>query len=355
MTSHSDPDDRDHAPSDAGRPLAAGKLPPELLQRLIEHYRTPPDSSVLVPPGIGHDAAAIAVGDQTLVVKSDPITFATESAASYLVAINANDVACLGAQPRWLTVVGLLPEGRATESDVEAMFAELQAACLPLGISVIGGHTEVTLGLERPILVGTLIGSVERDRLLQPGGAKVGDAILLTKAVGIEGTALLAREKGDELLPVLGPDRLYQAAKLLHRPGISVVRDAAAVQRVPGVHALHDPTEGGVAMGVRELALAAGVGAELLAEALPLLPETRLICEHFRIDPLGLLASGSLLVAIDPHHVDEAVAAARQEGIPIAQVGRILPPEDGLVLVPTRGARPQPLPRFDADEVTRVL
>lgn len=334
-------------------PLRVGKLPPELLQRLIEQYRTPSDPTVLVDAGVGHDAAAIAVGDEALVVKSDPITFATDRIARYLVAINANDVACLGGRPRWLTVVALLPDGRATEASVDSLFAELRDACEALGISLIGGHTEVTAGLQRPILVGTLIGTVERERLLVPGGARPGDALLMTKAVGIEGTALLAHEKAAELLPVLGEERLYQAAKLLHRPGISVVRDAEAVLRVSGVHALHDPTEGGIAMGVREIGMAAGVGAELLADALPILPETRTICDHFGLDPLGLLGSGSLLIAADREAAEAILASVRRDGIPIARVGSVLPPEDGFVLLDRHGARP--LPAFTADEVTKVL
>jgi len=345
--------DAEKSTGDQTQPLPAGKLPLGLLQRLIDQYRTPPDPTVIVQPAIGHDAAAIVVGDQTLVVKSDPITFATEGVAGYLVAINANDVACLGGRPRWLTVVALLPKGKATPASVEAMFAELQSACAPLGISVIGGHTEVTIGLDRPILVGTMIGTVDAGRLLKPGGARVGDAILMTKAVGIEGTALLAREKHDELLEIMSPEQLFQVIKLLRRPGISVVRDAEVVTQVPGVHALHDPTEGGVAMGVRELAQAAGRGAALLADALPILPETRMICDHFELDPLGLLGSGSLLVAADPLRADAIMTHARVAGIVIARVGEILPAEDGFVLIERSGSRP--LPPFEADEVTRVL
>ncbi len=338
---------------DMERPLAVGKLPPELLQRLIEQYRTPPDPDLLVEPAIGHDAAAVAFGDDVLVVKSDPITFVTDSAARYLVAINANDVACLGGRPRWLTVVALLPTGQTSSASVESLFADLRDTCLPLGISLIGGHTEVTLGLDRPILVGTLLGTATRERLVKPGGARVGDALLMTKAIGIEGTALLAREKAEELRPLLGDERLREAAKLLHRPGISIVRDAEAVLRAPGVHALHDPTEGGVAMGVREIAAAAGVGAELLADSLPMLPETRTICDHFGLDPLGLLGSGSLLVAADRYHVAAILAAAREDGIPIARIGQILPRDEGFVLIESGGTRA--LPRFEADEVTRVL
>ena len=166
------------AEGDAGLPV--GKLPAELLGRLLATYATS-DPTVIVGPGVGGDAAAIDLGSTTLVVKSDPITFATESAARYLVDVNANDLACLGATPRWMMVTALLPPG-TTEALVESHFRELRDACLQRGISLVGGHTEVTSGLDRSILVGVLIGEAEGGRLLRPGGARPGDRLLLTQS-----------------------------------------------------------------------------------------------------------------------------------------------------------------------------
>ncbi len=120
-------------------PLPLGKLPAPLLGRLVEAHRVT-DPSVLVGPGIGRDAAAIAVGGTVLVAKTDPITFATRSAAAYLVDVNANDLACLGATPRWLLVTALLPAG-TTAADVERQFAALAVACARRGVSLVGGHT----------------------------------------------------------------------------------------------------------------------------------------------------------------------------------------------------------------------
>lgn len=334
--------------------LAAGKLPADLLGRLIETYGTQPDPDVLVPPGVGRDAAAISLADTVLVVKSDPITFATANAARYLVAVNANDVACLGATPRWLTVVGLFPASGTTAGMVEATFADLREVCGEQGISLIGGHTEITPAVNHPVLIGTLLAETTRERLLEPGGAREGDHILLTKSVGLEGTALLAAEKHDELLPMLGAERLREARKLLYRPGISVLADAHAALAGAGVHALHDPTEGGVATGIWELAGISGHGAEIDAAALPILPETRAICGHFGLDPLGLLSSGALLIATAPDATEDVLARLRDARVVASKIGRVTGPGEPCVLVRHDGKRSR-LPRFVSDEVTRVL
>jgi hydrogenase maturation factor len=341
-------------PSQSDSPsLIAGKLPGALLERLVEAYRTLPDPDVIVTPGYGRDAAAINTGgDYPLIVKSDPITFATSAAARYLVAVNANDIACLGGIPRWLTVVLLLPVG-TSESEVESLFADLQHACDAMNISVIGGHTEITPSVNQPVIVGTMLGLAGPTGLLEPGRAKPGDDLMLTKFAAIEGTALLAREFTDQLTPVLGRDTVSRAAKLLQMPGISVVADAAAVLAVGGVTALHDPTEGGVATAVNELARGSDCGAEVLADAIPVLPETRAICDHFELNPLGLLSSGALLVAVAPGHRESIRTAATAAGVPITHIGRLTAPHDGVTMLTSSGR--VPLPVFDSDEVTRVL
>jgi hydrogenase maturation factor len=335
------------------RTLRSGKLPGPLLDRLIEAYRTRPDPAVTVATGYGRDAAAIQVpAGHEIVVKSDPITFASDAAARYLVAVNANDVACLGGIPRWIAVVLLLPEGTG-EPQVEQLFAELQIACDEAGIAVVGGHTEVTSAVTRPVFIGTLIGIAGPAGILSPGGASRGDVLLLTKWAGIEGTALLAREMTDELSEALGEEVVRRAAKLLRTPGISVVRDASAMLAAGGVTALHDPTEGGVATAIHELASASGCGAEVLEGSIPVLPETAAICRHLGIDPLGLLASGALLVAARPERVSELVRAAEEAKVHITRIGRLSDPEFGVKMV--GGSGETVIPRFDADEVTRVL
>ncbi|HEY7694208.1 MAG TPA: AIR synthase-related protein [Gaiellaceae bacterium] len=334
-----------------GAVLPLGKLPGELLGRLIAEYATR-DPTVVVGPGIGGDAAAIALDGTTLVVKSDPITFASESPAQYLVDVNANDLACLGATPRWMMVTALLPAG-STEDEVEAHFRELRDACVERGVSLVGGHTEITSAVTRPILVGVLIGEARRGALLRPGGGRPGDVLLLTKAIAIEGTALVARELRDRLGAAVDPEVVERAAGLLADPGISVVAEAMAVLDAGGVTALHDPTEGGLATGVRELALAAGCGATVDRDAVPVLPETSAIAGALDLDPLGMLASGSLLVVADAVSVDGLVAACDAIGVRLTPIGELTGRPGRFTLRLGDGERE--LPSYESDEVARSL
>jgi hydrogenase maturation factor len=334
-----------------GERFGVGKLPSSFLARLLATY-APLDDGVIVGPGIGRDAAAIALGDRILVAKTDPITFATEHAATYLVDVNGNDLACLGARPRWLLVTALFPEG-ITAGEVEAQFAELAAVCAARNIALVGGHTEVSAGLDRTILVGMMLGETTEDGLLRPGGARPGDRLLLTKAIALEGTALLARERPGDLSAALGDDLVHRAQHLLVEPGISVVRDVDRLLPVGGITALHDPTEGGLGTGVRELASASTCGALLYEERLPILLETRAIAGVFGLDPLGMLASGALLVAARPDAVPSLFGAAADADIPIADIGEVVPEAEGFVLVTMDGRRP--LPEWTTDEVSRAL
>ena len=332
--------------------LPVGKLHGELLGRLLAKYATT-DPSVIVGPGTGGDAAAIAVSETTIVVKSDPITFTSHNPERYLVDVNANDLACLGAKPRWLMVTALLPEGKTTATQVEAHFRELREICRERRISLVGGHTEITLGLDRPILVGVLIGEVSGGGLLKPGGARPGDQLLLTKALAIEGTALLARELSLSRWPALDRDLLERASNLLLHPGISIVPEAIALLKAGGVTALHDPTEGGLATGARELALAAGCGAAIDRDAIPVLPETAALAARFELDPLGMLASGSLLLAADTRAVERLVSAGDVVGVRVTRIGSVTDEPNRFTLL-VDGAE-EALPAFASDETTRVL
>jgi hydrogenase maturation factor len=335
------------------RPLAAGKLPGDLLARLIAQYRTPADDAVIVEASYGYDAAALSIGGETLLVKSDPITFATEGAPRYLVAVNANDIACMGGIPRWMTVVALLPEANTTVALVERLFAELQEACVAAGVTLIGGHTEITLGLDRPLLIGTMLGTAGPAGLINPGKASAGDELYVTKWIGIEGTALVANERANDLLPILGRESVSAAAHLLLDPGISIVKDAGIAIESGVVTALHDPTEGGLATAVHEMAEASGLGAVLILENVPVRPDTSKICEHFGIDPLGLLSSGALLIGAKPGSASTLHDILSAVGIPITRIGTLTEASSGLRLIV--GNDSKSLPRYDSDELTRVL
>jgi hydrogenase maturation factor len=332
------------------QPLPPGKLPPWLLRKILPAASE--DPSILVGPGLGRDAAAIAVGDRVVVAKNDPITFVSENGAEHLVEVNANDIACLGGTPRWLMVTALLPVS-ATPASVLTEFASLREACRRRAIDVIGGHTEIVPGLDRPILVGMMLGEAAPDDLLVPGQARPGDALLLTKSLAIEGTAILARECGDALRERIGDSLTQSAASLLHEPGISVVRDATLARAAGGVTALHDPTEGGLATAVRELGAASGTGAELDLTSIPILPETRAVADALGIDPLGMLASGSLLITADRLAVPAVARSLAADGIKATVIGELTAEAGEFTVVDNSGRRP--LPEFAVDEIARIL
>jgi hydrogenase maturation factor len=334
-------------------PLPVGKLRADLLGRLLGTYAAAGER-VVVGPKVGEDAAVIDMGDRYLVATTDPVTFATDEAGWYALHVNANDLAVRGARPLWFLATVLLPEGGTSESRVEALFEELGAACGELDVALVGGHTEVTAGLPRPIVVGCMLGEVAKDRLVTTGGAQVGDVVLLTKGVPLEGAAILARERGREAERRGVPAEVVERARgLLRRPGISVVPEARAAGAAARVHAMHDPTEGGVATACWEMAQAAGVGLRIDRERIPVLREGRALCEAFGLDPLGTIASGSLLLAVAAAEADGVVAACRAAGVDCTAIGKATPPSEGVVLA--AGGVARPMACFAQDEITRVF
>ncbi len=345
--------------------LPVGKLEPEFLAELLGEGPCD-DPSVIVGPGVGRDVAVLAwdEGARYLIAKTDPITFATDEIGHYAVSVNANDVATSGGVPRWFLATLLLPDEGADEHLARSIFAQINAACADLGVALVGGHTEVTYDLDRPILVGMMLGEVERDRLVTSDGAQVGDRVLLTKGVAVEGTAIIARELADELSARgIDEDTVRRAANFLHQPGISVVAEARAAVAAGDVHAMHDPTEGGLATGLHELAMAAGVGLAVAFEAIPILPETQDFCDLLGLEPLGLIASGSLLIAAPPEDSDAIVDACREAGIDCADIGEVVAEEHGVKIRRGPGGRAGQatgpswfdLPRYDQDEITKLF
>jgi hydrogenase maturation factor len=335
-----------------GGPLPLGKLKLRQLDRLLKRYTTE-GGRVVVGARVGEDAAVLDFGPTYLLAKTDPITFVTDAIGHYAIHINANDIATMGGTPRWFLATVLLPEGKATEEMAEGIFAQLAEACRELDIAYCGGHTEVTYGIDRPIVIGQMLGEVPRDRLITTAGAQVGDAILLTKGVAIEGTSILTRECYDRLLSKYGAAFLDRCKGFLHHPGLSILRDARLALEAGAVHAMHDPTEGGVATGLHELAQAAGVGLRVDHAAIPVLPETATLCGEFGLDPLGLIASGALLLSVPPEEAQPICAHLRSHGIAAAAIGRVVAQEEGVVLM--KDGNPQPLPCYEQDELTKVL
>lgn len=337
---------------DPNSPLRPGKLPVDLLRELLSTIERS-DPSIVVGPGVGSDAAVVDVGASLLIAKSDPITFTSNQAARYLIDVNANDIACLGGEPRWLLVTALLPAATSTNGTASDVFASIAASCKARGIALIGGHTEVTDAVNRPVLVGHMLGTVTREAMIAPGGGRPGDRLLVTRPIAIEGTALLADNGDARRLAAIDPGLLASAQALLDAPGISVVADARVLRATDAVRALHDPTEGGLAMAVRELAIACRCGAIVSRQAVPVLPETQAMAAAFGLDPLGMLASGSLLAVIDREKLQIVDDACRAASLPFAWIGKLTPFESGIVLSDANGMSPMPV--FETDEVSRAL
>jgi hydrogenase expression/formation protein HypE len=329
-----------------------GKFPPELLERLLAKAVTQ-DPRVLLGPRVGEDAAVIDMGETVLLAKSDPVTFATDRIGWYAVQVNANDVACAGGTPRWFLATLLVPQGFSQE-DATGIFDQVLEACRALDVTLVGGHSEVTHGIDRPIVVGSMLGEASRDGLVRTGGAQEGDSIVLTKGIAIEGTALLARDCPEALRRAgVGQPAIDRASTFLSNPGISVVKDCRIAIASSRVHSLHDPTEGGLITGLREVARASGLGLAIEEGSLPVLPECQTICQALGLDPLGLLASGALLITLPAGDVPGLLTALEGEGIVGWEIGQMLAPEEGLIIIGHQGETA--LPEFTRDELARYF
>ena len=337
--------------------LPVGKLKHDFLKELLP---TPNNSTgVVVGPQLGEDAAVIALGDNYLVATSDPITFATEDIGWYVVCVNSNDIAAMGAVPKWLLVTLLFPEDATTPTTVRDIMEQITQACAAFDITLCGGHTEVTPAVTQPVVIGQMMGVTDKNALFTSAGACVGDALILTKGIGIEATAIMARACEKQLREKYDSVFLEQAKNYLVDPGISVLKDAQIAIATGGVHAMHDVTEGGIATAVYELATAAELGVIVYSDKLlgsPILygDITRTLCDMFGLNPLGVISSGAMLIASEPEKSDAICQALGKAGIRADIIGKFLPPEQGFWLEDATRTR-QPLPVFETDEIAKLF
>jgi len=330
-----------------------GKLPHDFLAKLLDNYATK-SNNVIIGAKIGEDAAVIDFGDKYLLAKTDPITFVTEQIGYYAVNINANDIACMGGVPRWFLATLLLPEKTTTKNLVENIFSQLHSACNDLQVAFCGGHTEITYGIERPIVIGQMLGEVAKDKLLTSSQVQVGDDILLAKGIAIEATSIIAREKSKELTDEFSHDLIERCKNFLFDPGISVLKEAKIAMEFEKIHAMHDPTEGGLAVGLFELGKAAGVGLKVEYDLIDFLPESKLLCDVFDLDPMGIIASGALLIVCNPTVSPELLAKYEEMQINACKIGKIMPPEHGLKMISFEGEEIE-LPYFPQDELVKFF
>jgi hydrogenase maturation factor len=331
--------------------LPLGKIDPKILARLLPQY-TSAGKRVLIGAGIGEDAAIIDMGHVCLVAKTDPITHVTGEIGHYAVHINANDIASMGGRPLWFLAAVLVPP-RSNAGDIKRIFSQISKTCRDLGIDYCGGHTEVTSSVNIPIVVGHMLGEVNKDHLKPSSGAREGDDLVMTKSAAIEATAIIALEKEEELEASFSTKFIRKAQRYLRAPGISVVKEASLVRRIPGVHAFHDPTEGGLGTAIFEMATASGLGVEVYGEKIPLTEETRLLCEYCRIDPLGAFASGSLLIAVKPSASEGVIRKLSRAGIQSTRIGRMVAKKKGMKLF--KASKKTDLPVFHQDELSKIF
>ncbi|SIQ77895.1 hydrogenase expression/formation protein HypE [Haladaptatus litoreus] len=295
-----------------------GKLDPDDLAMVVSRTGAR-DDDVQVGPGYGEDAAEIRVGDQSLVVSSDPLSLARERLGTLAVNVACNDVAASGADPRWLTNVVFLSDDDPETLDVVTQ--QIDDAARDLGVAIVGGHSEYAPDLSRPMVTMTCMGLT--DEFVPTAGAKPGDRLILTKGAGIEGTAILATDFRDEV-----GENANRGESFFEE--ISVVEDA----RICREHAtaMHDPTEGGVVTGLLEMAEASGVRLEVAREDVPVRDVTRKFCDTMGVDPLRIFGSGALLAAVPEEAVSAVLSDLRGAGISADEIGRVVDGDGELVV-----------------------
>ena len=334
-----------------GLPLPMGKLPNDLLEKFLGRFNFH-DPSVLIQAGVGEDITAVDIDEpEVLVIKSDPITFATDMVGHYAVLVNANDIATSGATPRWLLTTLLFPPG-VTPSMVGKVMHELESVSRQWNISLCGGHTEITDAVTRPVIIGMLAGTVSKGDLVDKRNIQPGDSVLLTKAVAVEGTAIIAREFGDRL-GALGMSEPEIETCRQFLSSIGILAEAKIAGSFQGVSGMHDITEGGLATALLELSVAGGHRIRVAMDRIPVFPQTRKICRLLHIDPMGLIGSGSLLICCREPTAEPLMAGIRDAGIQVTRIGEVTNPGRGIDAVGPEG--PVPWPRFEVDEITRLF
>jgi thiamin-phosphate kinase len=316
--------------------LSVGKLEPEVLRRFVFSRLGVANSRVILGPTIGEDASVIDFEDKVLVVHSDPITGAVENIGWLAVNIAANDIATRGVKPRWVLIVLLLPSNMSL-TQLKRITQQIDKAAKELGIAIVGGHSEVTPGIQRPIIIATAMGETEKNNLVRSDGAKIGDHVIITKGVAIEGTAILSTELAEQVKKKIDPKLVENAQRFIEK--ISVVKDALTAVDAGGVHAMHDVTEGGVAAGLQEIAWASDVGIVTYEEKIPIYRETELICQALKIDPLKTIGSGALIISAHSAKAKEIVASLRKKGISASVVGEVVEKNKGLYILRKNGTK----------------
>jgi hydrogenase maturation factor len=307
--------------------MNVGKIPETVLKRSVLNQIKHRREEVLVGPAIGEDCSVLAVAeDEVLVISSDPITGAIQDIGTFAVHITANDIASNGAEVIGLMLTILLPEG-TEEPNLREMMKDIEAVCKKLNIEIIGGHTEVTRAVTQPIVTVTGVGKMKRSEMIKTAGATPGQEIVMTKWAGLEGTAIIAAAKEQELRSKYSAGFIEGAKQFIEH--ISVVPEAM-VARAVGVTSMHDVTEGGIFGALWEIGAASKVGLEVDLKKILLKQETVEICEFYDLNPYMLISSGCMLIVTD--HANRLVDQLKEAGIPAAVIGFVTEGNDRVII-----------------------
>lgn len=309
--------------------LKTGKLDSKLLEDIVFKnikFRRP---EVITRPGIGEDCAVVDFGAYECVMSTDPITAAVSEIGRLAVHISCNDIASNGIEPLGIMLAVMLPEG-TTEEQIEEIMKQAGEASEELGVEIIGGHTEITSAVNKPVIVSTALGRGAKWSSQQAENMKPGDYILMTKQAGMEGTGIIAGDYREVLAGYLTEDEFQQAAEMLNK--VSVVREGVIAGRI-GTAGMHDITEGGVLGAVWEMCSIADTGAEVWIDRIPVAEVTKKICDRFDIDYLRLISSGSMIIMVHPEVRKQMEAELKGAGIPVACIGKICDKADGIRMV----------------------
>lgn len=330
--------------------LKLGKVPPSILERYVLSRIGAKREDVILGPSHGEDAAIIRVADQLLAVASDPVSGAVERVGWLSVHVATNDIATRGVRPSWFLSCIMLPEN-SEEQILDNISQQIDEAARLLGVGIIGGHTEVTPSLKHPLIMGTAIGLIKDGRYVTCSNAKPEGKIILTKGAGIEGTAILATDRVSHLTK-FGDPFIKKSQSYFNK--ISVVDDALTAFNYGGVYSMHDPTEGGIAGGLHELADASNLGFKVYEEKIIINYETSQICRYFEIDPLNLISSGSLLIVSDKMKTKDILKKLHGKGIRASTIGEMSENVENRVIVRKDGYK-EDLPRPITDDLWKAL
>lgn len=327
--------------------MEIGKVPTKILEEIVFKNILHKRSEVLVRPGIGEDCAVVDFGDKICVISTDPITGAIKDIGSLSIHISCNDIASNGVEPVGIMMTILAPPG-TTEKDFDSVMRDANRAATSINVEIMGGHSEITDAVNRMVITTTAIGIQKKEDLITSKGAKIGDIVVMTKHAGLEGVSIIASDLEEGLKKSVSQE-IIDTAKSFGEE-ISVVREGVLAGKI-GVNSMHDVTEGGLLGAVWELAEASGVGIEIDLDKVPIRPETQKICDALSINPLRLISSGVMVMAVPENKFQALMETLKQEGIEASEIGKITPKDR----IAYRGGKREVIEVPGVDELYKVI